>query len=181
MRLRVADDSNTKKPALAPLLIICHRYLRPGLSPHAISHMSFPNNILGTSLSAMFATLALSEWDLLAYATSVIPVVALFVAYTLLTHQTENRPPWLRGFDIETAAWSLSLRVVSILGAILSIETYLIGFPSIIAIETLTLGLAKALTWYYLSQLVCATISAAGSDAYPYLGANFLVASGNGS
>ncbi|KAI0872560.1 hypothetical protein GGS24DRAFT_467193 [Hypoxylon argillaceum] len=140
-------------PALAPLLIICHRYLRPGLSPHAISHMSFPNNILGTSLSAMFATLALSEWDLLAYATSVIPVVALFVAYTLLTHQTENRPPWLRGFDIETAAWSLSLRVVSILGAILSIETYLIGFPSIIAIETLTLGLAKALTWYYLSQL----------------------------
>ncbi|KAJ8119256.1 hypothetical protein O1611_g10646 [Lasiodiplodia mahajangana] len=155
--MRIAYDSNTKKPALAPLLLVGSRYLRPGLYPHAVSHTSFfpilTHNIIGAILYAVFAIIALSEWDPLAYAISVIPVIALFVAYTLLTPQIENGSRGLRGFDIETAAWPLSLRVVIILAAILGREAYAIGLPSIKVIETLTLGFAKAISWYYLSQL----------------------------
>ncbi|KAJ8105425.1 hypothetical protein ONZ43_g7432 [Nemania bipapillata] len=109
--------------------------------------------VLSISSSAIFAIAALSEWDLLAYSISLAPVVALFIIYTLLTPQVETRSAWLQGFDIESATRSLSLRVVIILAAIIGAETYLIGFPCINIIKTLTLGLAKALTWYYMSQL----------------------------
>ncbi|KAI1125389.1 hypothetical protein F5Y10DRAFT_247096 [Nemania abortiva] len=144
-------------PVLAPLLIISYRFLRPSLYPLAVSHLSLfsilSHNIIGASLSAIFAVVALSEWDPLSYAISAIPVIALFIAYTLLTPQTETRSRWLPSFDIETAAWPLSFRVLAILVAILGGEAYVIGLPGINAIGTLSLGTAKALTWYHLSQL----------------------------
>ncbi|KAI0906990.1 hypothetical protein F4823DRAFT_626680 [Ustulina deusta] len=144
-------------PALAPLLSIGHRYLRPGLQPPAGYHMSFfpllTYNTLCTILTATFAVIALSEWDPVAYAISVAPVVALFVAYTLFTPQTGQRSRWLRSVDIEAAVWPLSLRVVALLAIVLGRESYVIGFPSTNALETLTLGLIKALMWYFTSQL----------------------------
>ncbi|GAP88019.2 putative beta- -xylosyltransferase 1 [Rosellinia necatrix] len=147
-------------PALAPLLLLGLKYLRPGLlHPPVVSCATFipllTYNILGATLAAIFAIAALSEWDPLGYALSAIPLVALTVAYTLLTPQSQsaNRLQWLRSCDIEASAWPLSLRIAAILAVVLGRESYVIGFPSTDVIETLTLGLAKAFTWYFASQL----------------------------
>ncbi|KAI8946105.1 hypothetical protein F4801DRAFT_583754 [Xylaria longipes] len=144
-------------PALAPLLAVGYRYLRPGLYPPAASHTSpfslFTRNVIGIALTATFAIVVLSEWDPLAYALSLVPVIALFVAYTLLTPQTGMWSRGPRGFDIEAAVWPLSLRVAVIVAIALGRESYVIGFPSTNVIDTLTLGSVKALTWYFTSQL----------------------------
>ncbi|TGJ81362.1 hypothetical protein E0Z10_g7403 [Xylaria hypoxylon] len=163
------------KPVLAPLLTIGHRYLRPGIHPPSGCHMSlFPlltHNTLGTTLAAIFAVIALSEWDPIAYAISAVPVIALFVAYTLLTPQVGQHSRWLRSVDIEAAIWSLSLRVAVLLAIVLGRESYVIGFPNTNVIETLTSGSAKALTWYFASQVArnCSWLAAAVAGTFSLL------------
>ncbi|KAH8158980.1 hypothetical protein CIB48_g9261 [Xylaria polymorpha] len=138
---RVTRETNATQPALAPLLAI------------------------GIALTATFAIVALSEWDPLAYALSLIPLIALFVAFTLLTPQTGRWSQWLRGFDIEAAVWPLSLRVAIIMAIVLGRESYLIGFPSTNVVDTLTLGTMKALAWYFTSQLARNSSWAVGTIA----------------
>ncbi|KAI0465685.1 hypothetical protein F4859DRAFT_500196 [Xylaria cf. heliscus] len=144
-------------PALPPLLAIGYRYLRPGIYPPPVPHTSpfslLTRNVMGITLTATFAIIILSEWDPLAYALSLVPIITLFVVYTLLTPQIGNRSKWARGFDIEAAVLPLSLRVVVLLAIILGRESYVIGFPNANVIDTLSLGLIKALTWYFTSQL----------------------------
>ncbi|KAI1353979.1 hypothetical protein F5Y01DRAFT_312241 [Xylaria sp. FL0043] len=143
-------------PALIPLLNIRQRHLRLGLHPAGHKNSFFPlitHNVIGSILAAIFAVVALAEWDPIAYALSAAPVAALFVAYTLLTPQEGQRSQWLRGVDIEVSAWSLSLRVIILLAIVLGREAYTTGFPSINPFETLTLGWSKALVWYFTSQL----------------------------
>ncbi|GAW19682.1 hypothetical protein ANO14919_091710 [Xylariales sp. No.14919] len=144
-------------PALAPLLTISHRYLRPGLHPPSGCHMSlFPlltHNTIGAILTAIFAIIALSECELVAYALSVVPVIALFVTYTLLTHQAGQRSQWLQSVDLGATIWSLSSRVATLLALVLFKESYTIGFPDASIIETVVSGPARALTWYFTSEL----------------------------
>ncbi|KAI1418902.1 hypothetical protein F5Y12DRAFT_371631 [Xylaria sp. FL1777] len=162
-------------PALVPLLSIGHRFLALGLYPPAGCHMSFfpliTHNTVGAILAAIFAVIALSEWDPTAYAISAAPVIALFVAYTLLTPHTGQRSQWLRSVDIEAAARPLSLRVVVLLIIVLGGESYAIGFPSTDALETLTLGSSKALMWYFTSQLArnCSWLVAAVAGTFSLL------------
>ncbi|KAI0430296.1 hypothetical protein F5Y09DRAFT_331184 [Xylaria sp. FL1042] len=144
-------------PALVPLLNLGHIYLRPSLHPPTGYHMSFfpliTHNITGSILAAIFTIVALAEWEPVAHGLSAAPVVALFIAYTLLTPQACQRSRWLQSIDIEAAAWPLSLRIVVLVAIVLGIESYTIGFPSPNALETLTLGSGKALMWYFTSQL----------------------------
>ncbi|KAI0522051.1 hypothetical protein F5B22DRAFT_660426 [Xylaria bambusicola] len=167
-------------PALAPLLAVGHRYLRPSAHAPAGYHMSFSSllrhPILGTILTAILAIVALSEWDPIAYALSAAPVVALFVAYTLLTPPTSQQSRWFGGrwlvsVDIEAAAWPLSLRVAILLAIVLSGESYLTGLPGIDALETLVLGSAKTLMWYFTSQLArnCSWLVAAVAGTFSLL------------
>lgn len=102
----------------------------------------------------MLAIAALSEWDPIAYAISAAPLAALFVAYTLLTPQPNQRSHWLGSVDIEHVVSPLALRVAALLVAALGGESYLFGLPGINAVETLLLGPIKALMWYFTSQLV---------------------------
>ncbi|KAI3327296.1 glycosyltransferase family 90 protein [Xylariaceae sp. AK1471] len=144
-------------PALTPLLLIGQRYLRPDIYPPAGFHTSLfsrlTHTILGTTLTAIFAVVALSEWDPLGYAISAVPVAALFVTYTLLTPRTVKHPQWLKSSDIEATLRPLCLRVVILLVIILGGESVVVGFPNSNVKETLTLSLAKALTWYFTSQV----------------------------
>ncbi|KAI1295198.1 hypothetical protein F5Y03DRAFT_309886 [Xylaria venustula] len=155
-------------PALIPLLNIGHRFLRPGLLPPAACHMSFfpllTHNLIGSILAAIFAILALSEWEPTLCPLSVAPVAALFVVYTLLTPPNGQSSQWLRSIDIRAASWSLSLRVVILLAVVLGKESYTIGFPSTNALGTLFLGSVKAFMWYLTSQLVCAPFLLASRD-----------------
>ncbi|KAI1111598.1 hypothetical protein F5Y14DRAFT_304695 [Nemania sp. NC0429] len=144
-------------PALVPLLTMGQRYMRPGLYPPAPSRMSpfllSAVSLIGVILIAALAIAALSAYDPLGYLLSVVPVVALYVAFTLLTPHAGNTAQWLRGFDLAAAAWPLSFRVALIVAVVLGRESYAIGFPRTNAIQTLTLGSTKAFTWYFLSQL----------------------------
>ncbi|KAJ3571633.1 hypothetical protein NPX13_g5313 [Xylaria arbuscula] len=144
-------------PALAPLLAISYRYTRPGSHPSTGCHISFSSllrhDILGTALTAVLGIAALSGWDPTTYAISAAPVVALFIAYTLLAPQSTRNSQWLESVDIEDAVSSLALRVAALLVAALVGESYLFGLPNINAVETLALGLIKALMWYFTSQL----------------------------
>ncbi|KAI0537916.1 hypothetical protein GGR58DRAFT_323401 [Xylaria digitata] len=159
-------------PALAPLLTIGHRYLRPGLHPPLGCHMSFfpflTHNTVGAILTAIFSTIALWEWDPGAYAISAVPVVALFVVYTLLTLQAGRRS---LSVDIEAMIWPLALRVVILLVIVLGRESYLIASPKVDVAETLTSGSAKALTWYFTSQLArhCSWLVAAVAGTFSLL------------
>ncbi|KAF2965897.1 hypothetical protein GQX73_g7655 [Xylaria multiplex] len=159
-------------PALAPLLTIGHKYLRPGLHPPSGCHMSFfpflTHHTVGTILTAIFSTLALWEWDPAAYAISAIPVVALFAVYTLLTPHAGQRS---LSIDIEAIIWPLSLRVAILLAIVLGRESYLIGSPKVNVTEILTSGSAKALTWYFTSQLArnCSWLVAAVAGAFSLL------------
>ncbi|KAJ2996996.1 hypothetical protein NUW58_g793 [Xylaria curta] len=144
-------------PALAPLLIICHKHLGHTVYPHGgpgVSTLDLLNhNILGATLAAIFSITTLSEWDPIAYALSTVPVFALLIAYSLLSPHIGKQSRWLRALNIEAAAWPLSLRVALIQAIVLGGETYIVGFPSTNLTETLTLGSAKALTWYFALQL----------------------------
>ncbi|KAI1827571.1 hypothetical protein F4861DRAFT_325960 [Xylaria intraflava] len=143
-------------PALTPMLAIGHKYLRPGVPLPAVSSTSpfspFTESISGFTLASIFAIITLSEWDLFAYGISAVPVVFLFVAYMLLTPQA-NKHSWFRGIDFTTTVRPLSFRIAFILVIILGTETYLFGFPNISPMGTVIVGLAKALAWYFASQL----------------------------
>ncbi|KAI2627119.1 hypothetical protein GGS21DRAFT_545816 [Xylaria nigripes] len=144
-------------PALTPLLAIGCKYLRSGLFPPAASHTSsivtlLTHNILGMTLAAIFAIVNLSEWDPLMYRISAIPVAFLFVAYMLLTPQDDTHS-LLRSVDFATSVRPLSLRIMPILAIVLGREIYMSGFPDINPIEAITIGLAKAFTWLFTSQL----------------------------
>ncbi|KAI8631685.1 glycosyltransferase family 90 protein [Xylariaceae sp. FL1651] len=145
-------------PALTPLLIIGQRYCRlelyPSGGPHPSLFSRLTDIVFDTALIAIFAIVALSEWDFSGYAMSAIPVAALFVAYTLLTPRTDKRSHWLQSLDFESAIRPLSLHVVAITTFILGVELILFGFSNSNIMLTLTLGLAKALTWYYTFQVV---------------------------
>ncbi|KAI0801590.1 hypothetical protein GGR55DRAFT_683701 [Xylaria sp. FL0064] len=162
-------------PALMPLLNLGQRHLRLGLHPPTGHKNSFfaliTHNIIGSTLAAIFAIVALAEWEPIAYALSAAPVAALFVAYTLLTPQEGQRSQWLRGVDIEVAALSLSLRVLILVAIVLGREVYTTGFPSINPLKTLTLGWSKALVWYFTSQLArnCSWLVAAAVGTFSLL------------
>lgn len=115
------------------------------------------NTVWGTTLASSFAALTLSDWDIEGHALSTIPVAALLVVYVALIPRTEDTH-FLPRIDIEEAIVPLSLRVVVILAAALGMQTAAFGLPSNGIILTLSLGLAKALSWYFTTQMVCSAL-----------------------
>ena len=107
---------------------------------------------------ASFAIITVSDWDLRRYAISIFPVAALLVGYITLTPRADKSTSLFPSFDIEYATRPLSLRVVILMLIILGIETIKSDLASSNAIATLTLGLAKALTWYFIVQTVCSVL-----------------------
>ncbi|KAI0389579.1 glycosyltransferase family 90 protein [Xylariaceae sp. FL0594] len=148
-------------PLLIPLLLVTHNVLHPDslTSPsfelHTPSLFSrLTTDVAGATLAALFAVFTLSQWDPFVFAMSLLPVAALLFTFTLLTPQTkEALPRWLRSFDMQATIRPLSIRVVATLALSLGVETIVYGFPSVNAVDTVALGLAKAFTWYFASQV----------------------------
>ncbi|KAI0401663.1 hypothetical protein F4802DRAFT_600824 [Xylaria palmicola] len=144
-------------PALTPLLVMGHKYLKFTLYPPSTSQMSLlpplTHSVLGTTLVAIIAVVASSEWEPIPFALSAVPVAALFVTYTLLTPHPIKRSWCLPSCDFEAVVSPLSLRVLAIQAIILGVETYMVGFPSINGVETVILGLCKALTWHFTAEV----------------------------
>lgn len=118
----------------------------------------FVNTIWGTALVASFAIITVSDWDLRRYAISILPVVAILVGYITLTPRADKNTSLFPSFDIEHATRPLSLRVVALMLIILGIETIKSDLPRSTVVATLTLGLVKALTWYFIVQTVCSIL-----------------------
>jgi hypothetical protein len=109
-------------------------------------------------LAASFAILTLSDWNLRASALSTIPVAALLVVYVALIPKAIKGSHFLLRINVEEAIVPLSFRVVIILVVALSMQTVAFGLPTNIIIPTVSLGLAKAMSWYYISRLVCSSL-----------------------
>lgn len=107
---------------------------------------------------ASFAIVTVSDWDLRRYIISILPVVALLVGYITLTPRADKSTSLFPSFDIEHATRPLSLRIVALLLIILGIETINFDLPRSNVVATLTLGLVKALTWYFIVQTVCSIL-----------------------
>lgn len=118
----------------------------------------FVNTLWGTALAASFAIVTISDWDLRRYAISIVPVAALLVGYITITPRADKSTSLFPPFDIEHANRPLSLRVVVAMLTILGIGAVKSDLPRSDAVATLMLGLAKALTWYFIVQTVCGVL-----------------------
>lgn len=154
--------ADKRQPALTPLLLVAENYLESKVRALARSDSlvfsPFVNTIWGTTLVASFAIITVSDWDLRRYAISILPVVALFVGYITLTPRADKSTSLFPSFDIEHATRPLSLRVVGLMLIILGIETIKSDLPRSNIVATLTMGFAKALTWYFIVQTVCSVL-----------------------
>ncbi|KAI9932284.1 hypothetical protein ASPWEDRAFT_154177 [Aspergillus wentii DTO 134E9] len=141
-------------PASTPLLLVAQKYLGSDLrTSRSDSRFSLcVNTVWGTALAASLFTVILSDWDLPGCLLSAVPVAALLVAYVILTPRTDRSILFFPPFDIGDAVLPLSLCVVGVFLIVLCVETVNFGFPQGKALPTLTLGLVKALTWYYTIQ-----------------------------
>lgn len=150
--------TNCLQPALTPLLMIAEKHIRPEL--HATSilelwHFSFiTTTVFGTSLTALFAIFAASDWDLRDFALSTIPLVALLLVYVAFIPRTKERTRYLARVNLEEDIFRLSMVVAITLAAILSIQAVAFGLPTKNVTHTLVIGLAKALSWFFTIQTV---------------------------
>ena len=113
------------------------------------------NTVWGTTLAASFASLTLSNWGLRGSAPSTVPVAALLLVYVALLPRTITSSRFLPLVNIEDAIIPLSSRVVVVLVVALGMQTVAFGFTRSEITPTLSLGLAKALSWYFMTRTVC--------------------------
>lgn len=138
---------------MTPLLLAVQKY--HGCEPAATGLVSLLSHSLwGTVSVAFFIIVSLPDLDVYGYALSAIPVVALLVIYITLTPRTDGGSRLLPYVDIERAICPLAIRVAILLLIILNIKTISFGFPRAEILTTMSLGMAKALNWYFVIQTV---------------------------
>jgi hypothetical protein len=114
------------------------------------------SSLWGTGLVALVAVLALWNWSFGELALSTLPAAMLPLVYAALIPRDGG--PRLLPFvaDIEEAIVLLGARIVIILAMALGIQAFVFGVHSMdIGIPAFSLGLAKALSWYFTIQTVC--------------------------
>ncbi|KAK3401454.1 hypothetical protein B0T20DRAFT_458686 [Sordaria brevicollis] len=143
-------------PLATPLLFKVREYLqaRSGAAKYAlvkgtISSHSPVNTLWGSLLAASVAVYALAAWDLKAAAIAVIPFVALVGLFVSFNHLLGERGSL---DNLESVVKPLSLRVAGLLLTFQFADIWAFGFPSVDAVSTAFLGLAKALSWYFCFQ-----------------------------
>lgn len=163
---------------LTPLLLVADRKLRPEsrTGSESGSFSALANTIWGSTLAAVVAVFAQSNWDKEALALSVLPVAALLVAYTALIPRTVKGSRFLPRIDAEEDMAPLSLRIAALLAAAFGAQAFAFGVPSVdIVVPTLSLGLAKAFSWYFKIQTVCGLPKLVFRECLPVLGTTHVV------
>ncbi|KPM42758.1 hypothetical protein AK830_g3823 [Neonectria ditissima] len=110
------------------------------------------NTVWGTALAASFAALTLFNWSLRGSALSTVPVAASLVVYSAFLPRIAKSPRFIPQIDIEDAIAPLSFRVVMVLMVVLCARTMSFGFPQNNVMSTSSLGMAKALAWFYTAR-----------------------------
>lgn len=144
-------------PALTPLLLVAERCLQSDSQIWSLSDPStlstLAHTIWGTVLTASIAIFAMSDWNLLESALSIVPVAALLIVYIALLPRTIGSTHFLPRINIREGIIPLSSRVIVILVVALGMQATAFGPPIIEIAPTLSLGLAKALSWYYTTRI----------------------------
>jgi hypothetical protein len=112
------------------------------------------NTVWGTAVAALFVILTMLDWDFRWYTLLIIPGAALLVLFDVLTSGNIKGSRFIQPFDIESAIIPLAVRVVILLAILLGVEKVAFDFATSEPLMTLTLGLAKALTWHFIIQTV---------------------------
>ncbi|KAF4996679.1 hypothetical protein FDECE_12331 [Fusarium decemcellulare] len=151
---RAESSIVTLFPVLTPLFLIAQRYLG-WESPLSTISECWPfstliSSIWGAASVAAVACLSLFNRDLPGSALSAIPVVSLLIVYLLLTPRPSNGVQPLPLVDAEASIIPLSIKVVVFLLVALTVQTAAFGFLSSDIVPTLLLGLAKALSWFFM-------------------------------
>ncbi|KAI1917690.1 hypothetical protein LOZ12_001785 [Ophidiomyces ophidiicola] len=97
--------------------------------------------------------MTLSDWDVQRHALSTIPVMALLVAYIILTSGPHNESQRLHNSEGKTCILPLSIRIVTILALVLGVEAYICGFHSNGALNILIAGFRLSLLWCFIFQI----------------------------
>ncbi|KAH7121458.1 hypothetical protein EDB81DRAFT_813991 [Dactylonectria macrodidyma] len=144
-------------PALTPLLLVTHKHLGSKLYTSTASDswifLPLVDSAWGTGVVACFASLTLLNWDVWGSALAIIPFISLLIIYTILLPRNSKSSAVLPLVDIQDAIVPLSLRVVVTLALALGAHTFFLGFPTSSIMPTISLGLAKALSWYFATQV----------------------------
>ncbi|KAF2128534.1 glycosyltransferase family 90 protein [Dothidotthia symphoricarpi CBS 119687] len=142
-------------PILTPLLLVARHRLRPEFSAsRTSSSWLFSPLAWGTTLSALFITLTLSNGDFLSSALSIVAVVSQLLVYVTFLPRTISTSRLLPLIDdIENDVMPLSWRVVTILTITMAMQTTMIGVSGIRITSVLLLGVFKALSWYFTIRM----------------------------
>lgn len=132
---------------LAPLLLVAQIRLEPRLNAPK-SSTTIPAAVLITACAAA----TLSPWDPYGLALSALPIVLLPSTWAAISCSADGVKSLVR--DLDTAMVSLSIRVSVIAAFALGAQTVLVEFPATGFTLALTLGVAKALTCYYMIRTV---------------------------
>ncbi|KAI1258922.1 glycosyltransferase family 90 protein [Xylariaceae sp. FL1019] len=155
---RGESDYLTSLPALTPLLLL----VRPNVVTEKVVYLTEPRpwslgRLLDTSLGHVLVVIlgiaGLSMFGTVEFAWSIISLIALFGVYAMLDHDNGGTTGDCEAAYSKAAIRSLSLHVVALVVIALAVESVLFGFPTTITYVTLGLGISKALTWYYGSQV----------------------------
>jgi hypothetical protein len=149
------SSANAQQPVLTPLLIIAHKHLRFKAYEPRAGRSRFLSLVWVTALCALIITFTLSKGDFRGSALSVFAVVPqLFVYIALLPEAIlpSQRLPLVGGF--RDVVHRLCWRAVATLTVAMGIQTTVFGFTRVQVTHVLFLGVAKAMTWFFLIQTV---------------------------
>lgn len=118
---------------------------------HLCQILPLNSTVWGTALIALFLVFFLSDWSLREYGPSIFPVGCLLIVYVALDRDTLQLPP----LQMEETILPLSYRIIPILLVALCVQMVLFGVANNIMVSSLLSGVAKALSWYFLTQVVC--------------------------
>ncbi|KAH7121851.1 hypothetical protein B0J13DRAFT_456712 [Dactylonectria estremocensis] len=143
-------------PALTPLLLVAQGHLGSKLCTSTASDSwffsSLVDSIWGTVIVACFSSLTLLNWDIRGSALATVPLLCLLIVYTILLPRNNKTSRVLPHVDVEDAIVPLSLRVVVTLSIALCAHVFFLGLPTSSVMPTISLGLAKALSWYFTTR-----------------------------
>lgn len=157
--MRYVFEAKTQQPTLTPLLLVAQERLSLNLPTFSLSYSSRfspPPLIWSTTLIALFCTLTLSNGGAQGSVLSSIAVVAQFIVYAAFLPKTITSSRLIPTIDdIEDAIVPFAWRAVVTLTIAMCIHTTIFGFTMLDISSTLLLGMAKALSWYFVAQTVC--------------------------
>ena len=146
---------------------MAEKHLQPDL--HASRKLdSWPISLLlykiwGPVLVAAFSIPTLSDWNPLTYLLSVLPVAALLVVYVAFMPRSIKKYYFLPLVNVEEAIGSLSMRALILSAFVFGVQTVAFGLPTDKITLTLSLGLTKALSWYFMIKTVSIFLYQEGS------------------